>query len=255
MPIPRLVHQIWWQGEPRGRVAEFCARTRAYAAARNFLYILWSERTLEEALALQGDTCFLRLGNLHQRVDYCKVLLLHDYGGVCLDADSFLIGDLERAIDLKSDLWYIGTLDPLRVRLTPSAGGKYRDVNNAFLAAPPRHLAVGKYLAHLRTLASPCRPFDVACLQRTTGPDVLRRFLQENEPSLSDLRFLKPEVTEPCTRGVCRATPRTICIHEGHLTWVLPHGAGMRLACFRAAWCWLIVGVAVAALLALLHGA
>ena len=187
-----------------------------------------------DALGLREDPRFHSYSSLHQLVDYCKLRLLCDFGGVCLDADSYIVGYLDSAIDFRSDLWYIATLSSKRLTRAWSAGGRYRDVNNAFFAAPRSHPAVARYLAHVARLARPCAPFDHRCVQRTTGPDVLRTFLETEGESLARVQFLASEVAEPCCDGACRITPRTVCVHESHLSWVLP---AQRSALRLAAWC------------------
>lgn len=99
-----MIHQIWLGGNMPAQEQEWTAGVRAGAEAAGHEYRLWTDRELEERWGQYAHwRFFARLRELEPgaRVltlmsDYYRLLLLHEFGGVYLDADMVLEGPWPR---------------------------------------------------------------------------------------------------------------------------------------------------------------
>jgi hypothetical protein len=155
--VPRVVHQIWLQGLPGGEPAELIARAAAAAGAARWEHRLWSHASMLELPVyrrLQGGCrTYAHFSNVG------RFALLHEYGGLYLDADV----ELWRLPDALVGAW----------AWTCDAGGRL--TNPCCLAAPPRHPYLDRCLA-VSALPGVWRldyaKNGVALAGRCLGPDV-----------------------------------------------------------------------------------
>jgi len=129
--IPRVVHQVWLGADPPAQVKEWMSSWRDIPG---WSYRLWTQDNLprlrNQALYDAADT-FAVPGRGHQvRSDLVRWELLHDHGGVYVDADFELLGDPERL--LVGDCFAGWEVEP-------DAAGNGGWVNMALAGAVPGH--------------------------------------------------------------------------------------------------------------------
>jgi mannosyltransferase OCH1-like enzyme len=84
-PVPPLLHQIWLQGAPVGEPAVLMAEARRVAVESGWQYFRWSH---EELMMFDDYARLVHLCRLvFDRADLGRIVLLHRYGGLYLDAD------------------------------------------------------------------------------------------------------------------------------------------------------------------------
>lgn len=240
MPIPRVVHQIWLQGAAPPDVEEALARTRRWCLQQGLLHRRWAEPDLVAALGLGADATYAAYPLLHQRVDYCKVLIMTRIGGVYLDADvSPLLLPLSSAVDFQGDRLHLTEANPvyrLLQRLAYSSlPGKL--VNNGVFASPPEHPALLAYLARMRAV-----PDVGAGIENTTGPNTLSYFIESWGPDPTVL-LLPWWLFEACCFGLRLPHSDSVALHRHRVSWFGP----TERAVFRLAPALLLAGIALAA--------
>jgi tetratricopeptide (TPR) repeat protein len=137
--IPALIHQYW---EPRGLPAEYRARAEEWRRRNpDFTYRLWGPEDAERLLASLSEEAvraFRSLAHPAMRADLFRYAVLHEQGGVYVDAD------LAASVPLR---YSMGARPGLHV----AVAAQHADLpleriraKNDFIAAPPQHPVLGR---------------------------------------------------------------------------------------------------------------
>lgn len=98
MKFPRIVHQIWMQGE--AEMPDFAVESMGTWKEKNpgFEYMFWDEeaisRLIEQDYAWFYET-WKGFPHMVQRVDTGRYAILHRYGGIAADMDSYCLNSVE----------------------------------------------------------------------------------------------------------------------------------------------------------------
>ena len=88
--IPKLIHQIWWQGKKNipKTYPNYCQSWKD--KNKNFKFMFWDETKIRKLLELYPHlkNKFNKFPNMIQRVDMAKYIILYHYGGIYVDMDS-----------------------------------------------------------------------------------------------------------------------------------------------------------------------
>lgn len=163
-PIGPAVHQIWVQGDPVGEPAELMTKVETMCEAQGRPYFRWHESRevagrFENACSCHGPcACVLdselyarrvrHCPNYSVRADFMRFIILHEIGGLYLDADTDL--RVLPPADL-AGAWIMSMDEP---------PARARSVNCAVMAGPPGHPYFERLLARVerepRVLEHPC---------------------------------------------------------------------------------------------------
>lgn len=90
MPIPRIFHQIWYQGESRLPLHLKEYRQSWIAQHPNFTFAFWDQPSIEN-LVNQSEPWikdhYFSYELMIQRIDFAKYVILHHFGGIYMDID------------------------------------------------------------------------------------------------------------------------------------------------------------------------
>lgn len=99
--IPRILHQIWFQGEKAIPEKYHPFQKRLKAHHKNYLYKLWDGESIGDLLKA-NYAWFYDLWNglefMIQKIDAAKMFILHSQGGVYLDMDMECIDNVENLL-------------------------------------------------------------------------------------------------------------------------------------------------------------
>src|SRR6266540_1974793 len=94
--VPRVVHQVWVQGDPEGEPAELMRKVHLTCEMEGWEYVRWRavggaivndrNEVLEQASPL-FEAMALRCANVSTQSDLMRFLILDALGGLYLDAD------------------------------------------------------------------------------------------------------------------------------------------------------------------------
>jgi mannosyltransferase OCH1-like enzyme len=233
MPIPKCLHQIWFQGASK-IPAKYKPAIQLWKQFHpDYTYYLWSEKSLKELIwrnfAWMYDA-WCKLPHMIQKIDLAKLCILYKYGGVYCDMDMTPL----RSITPKLEGWDMVLsqcdMDVFREWVSQFLGIPYfsqHHINNAFIGVIPRHAGIGEalYLAvHNGLLVD--KEDDMMLHEiyttLTCGPEILNQaYSQLKDKSL--VKVYPPDIFEPKldeTTNEPMATPETVVVHNSERTWV-----------------------------------
>ena len=255
--IPRIVHQIWWQGADQvpenRRAAQRTWQRELCAPGTGWLYLLWSEPEIDQLFETSGGPEILRryrgLTDMIQKVDYAKLLILWVYGGCYADMDALCIPENMDAVITEAEPQLVMCemkLSALSKTATRALGhGKALRplINNAFVGAVPEHPLLTKLLLTLEN--SPRKKFEQRAIwvYRTCGPLAINRVLNDDRQLLPgcrkgikwrrmitridgaehEIKLYKPSAFEMAETKVRRLDPaRSFGSHHAGMDWMNP---------------------------------
>lgn len=224
--IPRIIHQIWYQGTDK--VPPRYRRNMAKLQALNphWQHILWDDAGLR---ALCQDCGLLPVYDdfryLHQKVDFARYLLLYRFGGISVDMDVVSLQPLDNTPGGSTAALIVSETPLNRVETFCYSLGQFGKLfNNAMILAAPE----SKHLLHLiHTIVNSNssgllgKMYEI---QWSTGPFIFTRSLQESFRMLGrhNVHVLPAHFFEPCYSQDPHCTPQATSIldHQHATSWV-----------------------------------
>ena len=224
--IPRIIHQIWFQGKdsvPR----KYVDNTQELVLLNpGFSYQFWDDTCLQLACSQLGEHVLARyksFPHMHQKIDFGRYVVLYIHGGISIDMDV-------KALRPLSEIPGLGTGDEVIVCEAPVRGlelacysmGHFTSMlNNAMIAAPPRSPAMAQLVSDVvraRTKAWG-RMYQI---QWTTGPFMFTKSLRKSIASGVSVKVLEAWYFEPCYVHDmhCTVHPDAILDHQHGTSWV-----------------------------------
>jgi hypothetical protein len=133
--FPKILHQIWLQGEDQipENFKEFSSKWKDIHP--NYEYKFWDANNIEELLVSDYpeyiDHWFKYTGNLH-RSDYARIFILHKYGGIYTDFDSYPLKNIDGLFD-EVEVNYSTPVDMTMVKNT-------KNINEYNIVIPTREV-------------------------------------------------------------------------------------------------------------------
>jgi mannosyltransferase OCH1-like enzyme len=228
MTIPRIIHQIWYQGTDN-----IPPKYRANASALRRLnpgwqHVVWDDAGLQQLCAAAGCLeTYLGYKILHQRIDFGRYVALYTHGGISVDMDVRPLRSFDELPFLDSDHLIVSeiVIDALQERAT----GKL--VNNATMLCRPRDPAMHYLLHRIQQKQIPAWLPEFVQVLYTTGPMAVTGVLRQCP---HPVRIVDAVYFEPC-HGInarCRPKPESFLYHQHDGTW---HGLHDLFALYYAA--------------------
>ena len=105
MAFPKIIHQIWIQGE--AALPEKFKKNMDITIKKNpeYKYMLWDEIKILELIQLKPEWVkkYYKFEYLHQKVDYAKLIILYMYGGIAIDMDAYTEQNLDKLFETYAD--------------------------------------------------------------------------------------------------------------------------------------------------------
>jgi len=250
MPIPYIIHQIWWQG-PSTLPSHYqeLAQTWRNLEQSGFRYELWDEKRVLQLVGFDSHhrATLENLTTMIEKIDYSKFVILHAFGGLYCDMDSFMfptkVTQLKQLLD-NTD-WFFGehNVSKTTVALNLFVGLKSTNilVNNAIIGSCSNQSILEQILVKIQSNA--CKnwvrfiPKQYRVLY-TTAPNIVtnvivrgtdwrqhipNRLVFEPFDKTDLLMVTKKNIMETLT-ALVEQTPQlkqqTIAIHLGDLNWI-----------------------------------
>ncbi len=228
MSIPKVIHQIWLQGE-NNLPSKFNNNIKTIKDNHDkWQYYLWDEKDILELIKNDKDLInkYYKFMYLHQKVDFAKIVILYNYGGIYIDIDAYTNKNLDELFanyvdyDLViSDLKDIGFISNMSI--CRSIGKCYN--NGIFISKKKADIL--KYM--IDNFETECLFIDskIQCIQKTTGPYIFNKIINkyiklDNRENKSKIKILNYDYLEPCTMDICDITNNTYIVHKHENSWI-----------------------------------
>ena len=223
--IPKIIHQIWMQGESNipAKFKENMEKVKLMHP--DWIFILWDEIKILKLIQNDYNLCkkYYKYNYLHQKVDFAKLIILYNYGGICIDADAYTIKPLDELLEKYKDYEFVvSNLKSLGYFGNYVACGNFKSCVNNGNYFGKKNAQILKYL--IENLNTKCNMFQnkMWCINKTTGPDIFNKLIRKfikNNPSYK-IKFLNYDILEPCLMDYCYITDNTNIVHKHAGTWV-----------------------------------
>tara|TARA_Y100000389_G_scaffold200081_1_gene239779 strand:- start:52 stop:870 length:819 start_codon:yes stop_codon:yes gene_type:complete len=105
--IPKIIHQIWFQGEKNIKQPYKYCRETCLKINKNYKFLFWDQPKIEHLIKNNYSEWWGLYNNyphMIQKIDFAKWVILHKYGGIYMDMDMECIKQLESLITDKYEL-------------------------------------------------------------------------------------------------------------------------------------------------------
>ncbi len=183
MAIPRILHQIWLQGQEA--VPERYRSLRESWMARNpcWEHRFWDQASIRELVACR-HSWFLPVYDgyryLHQRVDSGRYFILYEHGGVYADIDTECLRPMEPLLRHYAQAELLVSeqpFGPLEMKVIRLFVGSRRIVTNAVMAAAPRSALLEEVLHRLQAAVHRFGFLRELNITYSTGPALVSKAL------------------------------------------------------------------------------
>lgn len=246
--IPRIIHQIWFQGEN-----QIPAKYRPYQESwkknhPQWQYRLWDQKQIEALVdhsSADIQQTYHDLPLMIQKIDFGKYVILQKYGGVYADMDMESMKPLDdlftnhptkRLMISEINIGCKG--NNFCIAMWAASRGKYRTgpyYNNAFLASTPGHPfweAVIQDVAHhkKRDGQSTWPQSQDFYIQDSAGPMAITRVLRSGYAEQDDVFVAPYQLFEPCDKSNHNSncdTSQAYTVHHYGNSWMSPFLKGV----------------------------
>ena len=101
--IPKIIHQIWYQGEnnipPLHK--DFQSKCKELYPEPNWTYMFWTEKSITELIENEYPNLmkyFKGFPHLLQKIDFARYIILYHYGGCYIDMDVECLRSIEELL-------------------------------------------------------------------------------------------------------------------------------------------------------------
>lgn len=227
MNIPKIIHQIWLQGENQLPTDLKPYKEKIIKLHPEWQYKFWDEIEILKLIKNNDELInkYYKFNYLHQKVDFAKLIILYNYGGICIDMDAYTVKKLDTLYAIIQDYdLIVSKLKNIGFIGNYNVCNKFSQcLNNGNYIGKPKS-DILKFM--IDAVTTDCNIFDykIKCIHKTTGPlffnNIINNYIKNN-PNGSKVKFLDNEYLEPCTMNVCDdITDETYVIHKHANTWI-----------------------------------
>lgn len=218
--IPKIIHQIWMQGGKNIPDKYYNNIKTIKDNHKRWEYILWDEIKILELISTKKEwvDIYYKFTYLHQKIDFAKYIILFIYGGIYIDIDVEIVKSFDSLINEFDNADII--VSKLNINSTESflATGYNESYNNGIIISKKNGEIIKKLIDEiLKSFYKSDLHIKVLYINSTTGPRIFTKVINDNK---NKVNILPSEYLEPCTRGNCNITEKTIAIHKHELTWM-----------------------------------
>jgi len=228
MPLPRIIHQIWFQGADQIPEKYHDNIKILKELHPKWKYKLWDEKKMLALLSTEFpiflDT-YRKFTYMHQKIDFFKFAVLYHYGGVYVDIDARVIKSFEYIYQKFPDSQMLVSKMNYGSGESFLLSGYNYIINNGIILSQAQHpfllhmLHRIKDIMHTNSYQYLPKFIEISF---TTGPSLLT--IEINKYQGSDIKLLSYDYLEPCRsyEKKCTYTENTCIDHQHNLTWLSP---------------------------------
>jgi mannosyltransferase OCH1-like enzyme len=219
MTIPRLTHQIWFQGWDQLPERYNGDSEKLAILNQNWEHMKWDEEGLRAECEKMGPDVLAKFDSFErmiQKIDFGRYVVLYNYGGVSVDCDAECLRPLDRIPGLDRYDFIIGKNALNKLENKACSFGLSKDlsiVNNATLCCSKEN-AIMRHLIEFLIENESWNEDPGLDTQLRTGPLILSIFFNKyiDEPEVS---IVDSEIFEPWGN----VTRRTVLNHRYDQSW------------------------------------
>ena len=229
MAFPKIIHQIWIQGE--AALPEKFKKNMDITIKKNpeYKYMLWDEIKILELIQLKPEWVkkYYKFEYLHQKVDYAKLIILYMYGGIAIDMDAYTEQNLDKLFETYADYDLVVSLFPDKGAIInyDICGKSTQCLNNGNFFGKKKSDILCYMIDNLTT---ECSFYDhkIRCIHKTTGPQIFNEIIDKyinnnnNNNNKSKIKLIDNEYLEPCAVNPCAITENTYVVHKHENSWI-----------------------------------
>lgn len=176
----------------------------------------WDEPQILDVLKSMGQPYLDKYNSLKlllQKVDFARYAILHQFGGVSVDADAVALKSFNETPHLNDSDFIV------------SKNSISSFINNATILVSKSNPLMKELLD---SIATDCKSYqgDTLCVLNTTGPIAFTKFINKHR---NEITVLDPSYLEPCSGmdKYCQVKPNSILDHRHEGSWVSPTFKGI----------------------------
>jgi hypothetical protein len=232
--IPRIIHQIWYQGKSEIPEHLFDYRKAWVKMHPGYQFVLWDQQRIESVinkLPEQIQKLYYSYELMIQRIDFAKYVILYLFGGIYIDMDVKCLASLEKIFIANKDKKVILSLCPynfFHVMLLQLVGLRPNEklINNGVIACVAWHpflLAVINQAALNRHTIFKSLGKNFLNIFFTTGPVMVthaaRKFVNHPDIAILDNSYFEACDIDSVKNG-CVPPPHAIGLHVYEGSWM-----------------------------------
>lgn len=237
MAIPKIIHQIWFQGEKFIPLHILEYQKTWKEKNSNYQYVLWDENSINKLIKNINIDWIAETYNSYeimiQKIDFAKYLILYYIGGIYMDMDIECLKSLDNLLELPnmknknfiaSKLIY--DIEQVAIILFSGNLNIKTLINNAVIMCESRHDIMWDtlYSAYINKNNIYKNKSNFLYIFSSTGPLMLTNVL-EHYMKLDEVVVLDAEYFEPCNlndvkSNKCTIPDKSIGVHRFELSWV-----------------------------------
>lgn len=222
--IPKIIHQIWFQGKSECPHLDNCKTWREKNP--KYEYIFWDEPMMKELVQSKYLYLYDKWNNynyIHQKIDMFKYILMDYYGGIYADVDSVCLKSFDSLVN-QYDGIVVSSLSSNSVESWVTFGTT-EPVNNGVILSKRGHPFWKLYIDKILNQKGPwITKFNE--INSTTGPSFFSKCVNEykSDNLNNDIIILDHTYFEPCFSGdsYCKVGKNSYVDHQHSQTWINP---------------------------------
>ena len=223
MTFPKIIHQIWIQGQDN-IPTKFHKYVNQIKSMHNindgWQYILWDDLKIISFLRQHKkliDT-YYKLEYLHQKVDFARYVILYIFGGIYIDMDAYTVKPLDNLFEKFKD--YNLIVSKMDMNKFEKYVMQYH-INNGIIISKKGSVVL-KDLIDIVINNPDCKSYHnkMNCILSTTGPYVFTQVMEKHlKKKNKEIIALENYYLEPCILNICNVTKDTYIKHTHEGTW------------------------------------
>ena len=217
--IPRIIHQIWFQGKNDCPHLDNCDTWKRKNA--DYQYMFWDEAMMRELITSkypQYYDTWNKYNYMHQKIDFFKYLLMDYYGGIYADIDAVCLKSFDDL--LAHDGVVVSGLNTTKLE-SSILFGSTDSVNNGIILSSRGHPFWRGYIEDILQQKGPwLTKFNE--INNTTGPAFFSKSIYGYKGD--GITVLNHSAFEPCFSGdpYCKVGEDSYADHQHSQTWINP---------------------------------
>lgn len=235
--IPKIIHQIWYQGETN--IPDHLRDYRQSWVDKhpNYLFVLWDQSRIEsliDTMNYETQETYHSYDLMIQRIDFAKYVILYTFGGIYLDMDVKCLKSLDTIYNAHPDKNVILSLCPynffhsLSLRLVGLRSNENL-INNGVIACVPQHPllnAIIRLAKNNKDTIFKVLGKNFLHIFHTTGPVMVTQAFREFKND-TDIAILDNTYFEACdidnVRNGCVPPSHAVGLHVYEGSWMSSH--------------------------------
>lgn len=226
MDIPKIIHQLWLQGENKipNKFKEDIIKIKELH--QKWKYYIWDENKILNMIKDNKyiKNKYLSFKFLHQKVDFIKIVILYYFGGIFIDIDAEVIKPLDSLFQKYNNydliISFIATANNYDIKNILICEKLKDCYNNGIIISKPK-ADILKYLYLNFDNKCKININKSLCISQTTGPLKFNKLIN-NYKGTSKILILDNSYLEPCIMDICNINDNTYIKHKHNLSWLHP---------------------------------